>query len=100
MGPGRAEADKGRPEVRRWDCAYGAAAPGRRVAAAPGRHSVAGRHLGQHPADTTGPRGHNPGFSGALAGIITAGAPLNRECSRWRRLDCGGKTRGRPPSVG
>ena len=34
MGPGRAEADKGRPEVRRWDCARGAGSPGRRVATA------------------------------------------------------------------
>jgi hypothetical protein len=48
MGPGRAEADKGRPEVRRWDCAYGAAAPGRRVTGSPG-HRVATAW----PADTS-----------------------------------------------
>src|SRR6202012_142040 len=29
------------------------------------------------PASTTRPAGHNPGFSGAFAGIITASAPLN-----------------------
>ena len=48
MGPGRAEADKGRPEVRRWDCAHGAAAPGRRVAGSPGR-----RVATAWPADTS-----------------------------------------------
>src|SRR5580704_16445464 len=33
-----------------------------------------------NPANTIGPEGHNPGFGGALAGIITASAPLNPEC--------------------
>jgi hypothetical protein len=56
MGPGRAEADKGRPEVRRWDCAHGAAAPGCRVAGSP-RRRVAGspgrRVATAWPADTS-----------------------------------------------